>query len=299
METQTQTNVVQTAPVQAPTVEQSFKIEDVLNMVKKVNDTFAYEVFIPSLNKTIFFREINTSQQKRLIKAIIDSPVFNTEFIFALRQIIKENCVDEKIVTDNLTILDKFVIALSMRSVSIGDSYEVEIECPNEKCKTPYKQTLSLKEITDKAKSIKLVNKTITDESGKFSCDCSIPTISIEYQLEKEFRSNVDDSDIKNVEEARKMIGEVFIGEIVKYINTLTVVTPEKTIQFSFNNVSMQNRITLIEQLPDKFIKKIIEYINDISKEVDKVSLLNFECKKCKEKIDWRMTLNANFFTNS
>ncbi|MFA5152382.1 MAG: hypothetical protein WC554_07490 [Clostridia bacterium] len=297
---ETLTNVVQTAPVQVSVpVEQSFKIEDVLNMVKKVNDTFAYEVFVPSLNKTVFFREINTSQQKRLIKAIIDSPVFNTEFIFALRQIVKENCVDEKIITDNLTILDKFVIALSMRSVSIGDNYEVELECPNEKCKTPYKQTLSLKAITDKAKTVQLVTKTITDESGKFSCDCSIPTVSVEYQLEKEFRSNVDDTDIKNVEEARKMIGDVFIGEIVKYINTLTVVTPEKTIQFGFNNVSMQNRITLIEQLPDKFVKKIIEYINDISKEIDKVSLLNFECTKCKEKIDWRMTLNANFFTNS
>ena len=127
---ETKTNIIN--PV---TVEQTFKIEDVLNIVKKVNDTFAYEVFIPSLNKSILFREINTSQQKRLIKAIIDSPVFNTEFIFTLRQIIKENCVDEKLDIDQLTILDKFIISLIMRSVSVGNSYEVELECSNDKCK--------------------------------------------------------------------------------------------------------------------------------------------------------------------
>ncbi len=291
---ETQTNVIN--PV---TVEQTFKIEDVLNIVKKVNDTFAYEVFIPSLNKSILFREINTSQQKRLIKSIIDSPVFNTEFIFTLRQIIKENCVDEKLDIDQLTILDKFIISLIMRSVSVGNSYEVELECSNDKCKSHYKQKIDLKDLAEKAKSIKLVSKTITDDSGKFSCNCSIPTIGTEYKLEKEVRDTVDNTEIKNVDEARKMIGDVFIGEVVKYINTLIVISPDKTIQFDLNSVSMMNRITLIEQLPEKFIKKIIEYINEVNKEIDKISIVSFDCIKCKEKIDWRVSIDANFFTNS
>jgi hypothetical protein len=53
-------------------------------MMNRANETFVYEVPIPSLKRKVMFREVNTSQQKRLIKAIIDSPAYNTEFIFAL-----------------------------------------------------------------------------------------------------------------------------------------------------------------------------------------------------------------------
>ena len=65
-------------------------LESVLDLMDRVNETFAYGVWVPSLNKEIMFREINTSQQKRLIKSVIDSPIYHTEFIFTLRQILKE-----------------------------------------------------------------------------------------------------------------------------------------------------------------------------------------------------------------
>ena len=37
-------------------------------MMDRVNEVFSYEIWIPSLKKNVMFREINTSQQKRLIK---------------------------------------------------------------------------------------------------------------------------------------------------------------------------------------------------------------------------------------
>ena len=69
-------------------------INDILNVMNRANEVFSYEIWIPSLQKDVMFREMTTSQQKRLIKSVIDSPIYNTEFIFAISQIIKENCAE-------------------------------------------------------------------------------------------------------------------------------------------------------------------------------------------------------------
>lgn len=276
-------------------------LDKILNTMNRVNETFAYEVWIPSLNKEIMFREINTSQQKRLIKSIIDSPVYNTEFIFTLRQILKENCIDTKINVDELTILDKLFIAIKMRSVSIGDAVEIEITGEDDK---PITRGIGLTKIIDSAK--KKINvpkpKNIKDDSGVYTVECSIPSILTEYKLEDELRKNSEEVDINSPEKLRQTIGDAFIGEVVKYIKSITIEDKDETLKFVFDdNVSFRNRIALVEKLPTKLLEKVVSYINEVKVELDKVVLINVEVERDgkKEKVEERLTIDGSFFTYS
>lgn len=278
------------------TVNTIGKLDDILKQMDRANESFVYGIWVPSLNKEVMFRELNTSQQKRLIKSIIDSPVFNTEFIFALRQIIKENCVDN-INTDDFTVLDKLFIIVKMRAVSIGNTYEITID-------EKIKRGLGLEEFLEKAKKqLKIPEpQKLTDDKGIFSVDCNIPTIGTEYSLEMEFRSNTTDIDIDSIDKLKKVIGESFINEIVKYITCLSIKQDDKITQVIFdNNVTFKTRITLIEKLPTKLLEKIVNYINTIRKELDKISVYKFEYEKdgVKEIKEERLTIDGSFFTIS
>lgn len=269
-------------------------IEDVLNLMSRVNEVFTYGVWIPSLNREVMFREINTSQQKRLIKSLIDSPVYNTELIFTLRQILKENCADPKIDIDNLTILDKLFIVIKMRMISIGDVIEVDFGNNNVR-------GFSLEGILDKAKKDIIAPSPKEFNIEPYTVYCSIPSILTEYRLEDEMRRNVDEVKVESNSEIRAMIGDAFIGEIVKFIDRLDIKDGDKITRINLNDISFRNRIALIEALPIKLIEQVISYITEIRKELDKVVLISTTVVKDgkEEKLEERLNINGSFFTSS
>jgi len=276
-------------------------VDEIINLMDRVNETFAYGIWIPSLKKDVMFREINTAQQKRLAKAIIDSPVYNTEFIFTLRQIIKENCVD-KINTDDLTLFDKLMIALKMRNVSIGDIIEIEIPISDDGKETIKRGVSIDKIINDAKKKIKIPDDCSFESSdGSYKLDCSIPTIGTEYTLEMELREHSDISGIDTPDELRKTIGDAFINEIVKYINVLTIKTDDNIVTINLNDVSFRNRIAMIEKIPSKLIDKVIKYISDVKEELSNVTVLNLSYEKDgkTKKVKERLTIDGSFFTSS
>jgi hypothetical protein len=274
---------------------QQANLDDLLKLMNKANDTFAYEVWIPSLNRNVLFRELNTSQQKRLVKSIIDSPIYNTEFIFSLHKIIEENCA-EPVDIEQFTILDKFFISLMIRSVSIGDIIELEFKSKDNKS---YKRGISLTKIIEEAKGlIKLPDSiSITDEKGIFNIECSMPTIKTEYELEKELRFGVKLQDIKSPEEIRETIGDTFIGELIKYVNSLSIKNGETITKIDFNTINYKNRISLLEKLPVKLVDKLIKYIDTIKVEIDKIMIVNTEVEG--EKITQRLNFDPSFFIRS
>ena len=275
-------------------------VNEILNLMNRVNETFAYEIWIPSLQKEVMFREINTSQQKRLIKSVIDSPIYNTEFIFAITQIIKENCIED-IIVDDLTILDKLFICLKMRSVSISDTFEIEFE----KFGKQHKRGLSLIKVYDDAKNVidlsALEAKTFSD--SVYSVSCCIPTIKTEFSLEKELRNKVEDINVQSPDEVRNMIGEMYITEIIKFISELSIKSEDEEIQIPFNDqITFKNRIAIIERLPAKLIEQLIKYISQVKKELEKVVLIKTSAideEGIKQDIEEVLTIDGNFFINS
>lgn len=275
--------------------EKTGNIKDILKIVNRANETFAYEIFIPSLNRNVMFREINTSQQKRLLKAIIDSPAYNTEFIFALRQIILENCV-EPINLDNLNIFDKMIIAMTMRSMSISNDLDLQFQVPNSEEKIT--RRINLKDLVDSAiKEIKVGPMTITDDSGIYEIFCDLPTINDEYRLENELRKNVTSIEIKNEQQLRETVGNVFTNELVKYIKQINIKNGEETNEINLRTVKFADRLEILNQIPTKITQKVIEYINTISKEFEKVILFKETING--QVIEQRLKIDASFFIRS
>ena len=278
-------------------------LEDVLGMMDRVNEVFAYEVWVPSLKRNVMFREINTSQQKRLIKAIIDSPVYNTEFIFTLRKIIKENCVDTSINVDDLTLLDKMMIAMKMRSVSVGDSLELTIPSGKGDDKKTLKRGISLQKLIDELKDKVQITpeESFSDDRGVYTVKCGLPTILTEYKLEQEMRSSTETRDIKDYDQLRQSVGDVFIGEVAKYIRELSVSEGDQATTINMNDLSFRNRIALIEKLPEKVTKKVISYIEKSKTELDKVTLVkvNVGTEEDPEIREEKFSIDASFFTSS
>jgi len=278
--------------------QKTASINDILKMVSRANETFVYEIYVPSLGKKLMFREINTSQQKRLIKSIIDSPAFQTEFIFALRQIIKENCVDEGINVGSFNIFDKMVIAMTMRAMSISNDLDLQFQ--EDDNATPIKIRINLKDLVDKAvKDIHVEPAIIKDDQNVFEIMCSLPTIDDEFNLESELRSNVKSIEIKGENELRQTVGEVFTNEIVKYIKQVNIKNKDtnEIIELDLKNLKFTDRLAILNKIPAKVNNKIIQYINSVNKEFEKILL--FSQEKDGKKMEQRLRIDASFFTVS
>jgi len=271
-------------------------VNDILNMMNRASEVFSYEIFIPSLNRNIMFREMNTSQQKRLLKAIIDSPAYNTEFIFTLRQIFEENCT-EKIEIDKLTIFDKMVIAMTMRSVSINNDLDLEFTLPVSKKKIV--RRIDLKDLVNKAvKDVTIKPATIKDDKGAFQVDCYLPTIGEEFSLENELRRDVTTIEIKDEKQLRNTVGEVFSNELVKYIKKITIKSGgDEMAEVDMSTLKFKDRIRMVEKLPTAVLKHIIRYMTEVTKEVNKLVLIKDEIDG--ETVEQRIKLDASFFTVS
>ena len=281
-------------------------VNDILKLMNRANDSFAYEIFIPSLDKNIMFRQITTAQQKRLLKSIIDSPAYNTEFIFCFKQIIEENCV-EKLDIGELTIIDKLIIALKMRSISISNDLDIKFKVPKIIEKDGNKETIeeeiirriNVSDLTDEAiKHSKVDPMSLKDDKGIFEVFCTLPTINDEYKLEDQLRRNNTQIDIKNEADLRETIGNVFINELVKYIKIVNIKEGEKIIEINLKDISVVDRIKIIGQLPSLLIKQVIEYIGNINKQIEQVLLFKHIAENGKV-FEQRLKIDASFFTFS
>lgn len=269
-------------------------ISEINNIISKAKETFVYEIWIPSLQKNVMFREISTGQQKRLIKAIIDSPIYNTEFIFALNNIIKENCAEPDIDINELTIYDKLFICLTMRIYSIGKDLTFIIKGP--KTGVEYKQDVNLLEILEKLKELNLEINAKIYEVGPFKVTVNIPTIGEEYLIEKELRDNNINIDIKTDDEIRSALQNVFITELIKVIKKIEIKSEDKIIELDLKNLKYKDRVNLIEKLPIKLIKNVIEYIASYNNKLNEILILKFDIEG--EIFEQKLRLDASFFTN-
>lgn len=233
-------------------------VKDILSLIKSLDDASSFEVEIPSLQKKIPFKQLTTEQLKRILKTVIDSPIYNTEFILTFNSIIKENCLDKEISVDNLTAFDKLLILFKTRIESI--SPELVLSYTDEE-KEQYKLTESSKKINLQEHFTNFIEKGITFDNEIINVNgcrvtCSIPTIQTENKLEKELHKNTK-LEINTPEELRNVVGETFINELVKFISQVSI--EDKVVDLLA--LPFKTRIGIVEGLPTNLINKVIKYI--------------------------------------
>lgn len=241
-------------------MSQTNEIKDFISLIQNLDTDTGFNVFIPSIQKEIPFKQLTTEQLKLILKTVIDSPIYNTEITLTFNDIIKKNCLDGSVVIDDLTVYDKLLVFYRMRLESISSDYTLtftdeEIDDNKLLEKTI---TFSLKEHFNN-----FLNKNIIFNSEQYVYNnciiiCNLPTISTENKLEKELHKNVK-TDISTPEELRNVVGETFINEITKYIESITI--NDTTINFLTQ--PFKTRIKIVESIPTILINKVIKFIEN------------------------------------
>jgi hypothetical protein len=240
-------------------------VQSVIHLLKELDLTSSFEVYIPSLKQNVKFKQLNTEQFKRLLKSVVDSPIYNTEFITTFNSIIKENCLEKEIDVLNFNILDKLLIFIKLRIESVDSNFTFNFTKDeiNENNLTQETYSVNLAERYDTfvQQAIDVLPEVYQHDSIYLTC--SLPTIATENKLEKELHKNIK-LEITTPEELRATIGDTFINELSKYINSLKIGETE----INLEQLTFKDRVKIIEQLPTTAINQTLKYIEKYKKTI-------------------------------
>lgn len=200
-------------------------------------------------------KPLTTIQLKELIKTIVDSPLTQAAFNTTATKIFKQSLVATPSVP--LNVIDRLLFIIESRIQSISPKVVIKTdntsnEVDLEEVKTKLKQQLL-------QHSELLASSSATE--GKLCVKYGVALLDAETQLNEELYKNLT-IDVENTEELRKILGEAFINEIAKVVQTVTI--EDKTMDLS--SVTFKTRLKVIESLPASVIQKVIEYIEKYKK---------------------------------
>lgn len=272
------------------------EIKDILSLIEEIDTDAGFNVYIPSLSKEITFKQLSTEQLKRLLKTVVDSPIYNTEFTLTFNSIIKENCLTSDISTDNLTVFDKALILFKTRIESISSDYTIKFTA-NEIKENNLKQTektVSLLEKYTEFLDKKFVFEPTVIEYINYSLICNLPTLKTENRLEKELHKNIK-IEIETPEELRNVVGETFINELTKHFDSITI--NDKNINLI--DLPFKNRIKIVEALPTTVINKAIKYIETYRSTIKELFTFKLSIENINGSyitLDKELPVDASFF---
>lgn len=222
----------------------------------KLNSTPKYEMVIPSQQKTVRFRPYLVKEEKVLLMAFESQ-----DTVQAMKAIIDTIlvCVDDKINKEELTTFDVEYMFTKLRSKSVGERSNLNIECSN--CKTKNEVSINIDDIEiklDNPSEIIELQDEIHVEMGYPSAEVlmnmkdgisqteqliELIVYSIKSIMSEEERVNASDVNKKDLREfVESMTGEQFkkVSEFVSTIPTLT-----KDVEFTCNSCDTENKTTL------------------------------------------------------
>ena len=197
------------------------------------------KVYIVSTSEEVDSTKLTFKQQKDLISTIADGAVGSMNFKRILNTIIIDN------VGKDLTIIDRLPIILKLRVDAIGENVKIG------------GNTYSVLPCLDRIKDLKFnTTKTI---NGDFKITLKVPSLSYENQIllaTNTILKKDGDSEIS------KNIGAIYTYEISKYIEYIEF--SGETIIFS--DISSNDRVKIIENLPISINREIISFMEDIKR---------------------------------
>ena len=259
------------------------EISKILNAIDTINTALVFDVDIPSLNKTIRFRQLTTGQQKKFAKQLLTAD--GLSIVPAVLDIAKQNCLDQTINFDNLTLVDLLLISIKIRIYSVGDF--ITLRVPIDKDENSEKQTFFDVKIDLK----KLYNDILS--KADTTIDDSIIMDQYPYEIYIGMPSVKAMCDLKDVEN----FDDQDIYETTQYIKSIKIRnnTGEK-ITIDFNDLGINDKISILEKIPNPIIQKTYETLVDKIKKINGISLYRIKHKN-KDYSQSISILSANFFT--
>lgn len=213
-------------------------VTDLLGKLKQINNSNVVEVFVPSQNRIVKFKQLSVKQQKELIKTSLDGALAGVTLGNAFNNIVLENAVD----CDDFNIFDRAPIILTLRQQSFGSMYtegDVVVDLTNitqkkHTIETPFASTMSFDD-----------DITIDVEVPSLQCDTRINDV-VAAQLKKNQDANLGDA-----------VGSLYLYEIVKFIKSVEVASDV----VEFSNYTAADQLKVVESLPAKIITQVVDFI--------------------------------------
>lgn len=211
-----------------------------ISSLKEYNKNSSLPIPIPTLDIEAQFKVLTIKEHKNIINTISQSEVPG-EIANIFNNVIYNSCDTE--IAPKLTTLDRPIILMSIRSHLFGDDMTVE----GKEINLLDHITKSLKEPVTK----NILSKLIKDDN--FEIRCKVPTIKSDISI-----NNVLFNDVKVDNDT--VLGRVFLYELIKFIDTITF----NDVVYTFNDISIKNRIEICELLPITISNEITTYINTV-----------------------------------
>jgi len=228
----------------------STNVSDILKQLDTLNQSTGIDIFIPSLNRAVKFKNLNLKQQKDILKSSVDETLTKLTFIVNFYSIIQENILDKTIDVNSLYTFDRPSIALALRASGLSSEYVSD------------ENVIDLNDLVTKIPTIPVsldaLSKTV--ELQNLSVDLEVPHLNVDRDV-----SLTAVNKLKNVQERdiKTLVGELFIHEIIKFVKNVTFKGAEDDQTISFNGLKIEDKIAIIEKFPSNLTSKILEFIKE------------------------------------
>lgn len=230
---------------------------DLLNSITS-EQTFPLTLCPREQQTIVKCKQLTTVQLKELIRTVVDSPITQSVFNTTATRIFKNSLVETP--TFELNVIDRLLFIIETRIQSLSPVMKVKEDDKEIVVNFQQIKEKLTQQLTDNAQLLAPSSAT----EGKITATFGVTLIDTETQLNEELYKNVTPN-VDDAEELRKVLGEAFINEIAKSIQSLTI--EDKVLNFSA--ISFKSRLKAVESLPASLIQKVIEYIEKYKKIID------------------------------
>lgn len=257
------------------------KFKDLISSIHALNESDVVSVYIPSLKKETPFSPLSVKQQKDILSTGVDASVENLSFMNMMNKIIQDNIKDKKI---RILTCDKPLILLQMRRHAVSNTlkistkhadYEIDLEKHIEECKRQLEKPLK--------KTFEVTHGTIT-LTGK------VPDLETDTKYNKHFTRSTKKNAGGNKVNITDIIGEIYITELVKYIDTITIGDISVNVA---EDVSTKDAIEVFETLPLQVSTKLAATVKEL-REFESSCLSPADLPS-----DINITIDAGLFTSA
>jgi hypothetical protein len=215
-------------------------VKNFLADLKQVSDTNTIAIKVPSTNKKAAFKQFNVSQQKQLLRSAFDGVEGSINSMSVFNSIVSDNCEEDI----DFLVCDRAAILIELRKASISNKYKIDDVVYDLSLLQPY----DIKEV-DLQKKI---------EVNGVEAVARVPTLKLDTKINDKMIAELNK--LTEDQQRTRSIELVLIYEIIKYIDSIKI----NDLVVNFNDISVYERFTIVNELPLALNNGIIDYISSV-----------------------------------
>lgn len=237
--------------------------QDLLAGIDKLNKEETSKIYVISAGKSVPFKPLSVKQQKAILSSGVSTKLESLAFTNSVNEIILDCCEDKGM---NILITDRNFILIQMRAASLGDNLKVSDDDGKDH-EVDLKKHIDICLQKFGPESVK--SEFIVDVDS-VSIKCNVPTLQQDTSINKQFTKKAKqvNGDDKRME-LTDVIGDLFVYEVIKYINHITI--GEAEVDFT-SGISIQQTLQVFESMPMKVSGAMTEKIKLMREVSDSVS---------------------------